>query len=67
MYLELLKKLIRELSIKVERWEMLSKSLQPLLDKWHGLTDIEKRYRQRYLDLIVNPHSKNVFKTRANV
>ncbi|WP_288262460.1 lysine--tRNA ligase [uncultured Prochlorococcus sp.] len=54
-----------ELSVKVERWEMLSKSLQPLPDKWHGLTDIEKRYRQRYLDLIVNPHTKNVFKTRA--
>jgi lysyl-tRNA synthetase class 2 len=54
-----------ELSIKVEKWEMLSKSLQPLPDKWHGLTDIEKRYRQRYLDLIVNPNSKNVFKTRA--
>jgi len=54
-----------ELSIKVEKWEMLSKALQPLPDKWHGLTDIEKRYRQRYLDLIVNPHSRNVFKTRA--
>ena len=54
-----------ELSIKVKRWKMLSKSLQPLPDKWHGLTDIEKRYRQRYLDLIVNPYSKNVFKTRA--
>jgi len=54
-----------ELSIKVEQWEMLSKSLQPLPDKWHGLTDIEKRYRQRYLDLIVNPQSKNVFKRRA--
>ncbi len=54
-----------EISIKVEKWEMLSKSLQPLPDKWHGLTDIEKRYRQRYVDLIVNPHSKNVFKTRA--
>ncbi len=54
-----------ELSIKVSKWEMLSKSLQPLPDKWHGLTDIEKRYRQRYLDLIVNPISKNVFKTRA--
>ena len=54
-----------ELSIKVERWEMLSKSLQPLPDKWHGLTDIEKRYRQRYLDLIVNPNSKNVFQKRA--
>ena len=54
-----------ELSIKVVKWEMLSKSLQPLPDKWHGLTDIEKRYRQRYLDLIVNPRSKNVFKIRA--
>ncbi len=54
-----------ELSIKVSKWEMLSKSLQPLPDKWHGLTDIEKRYRQRYLDLIVNPLSKNVFKKRA--
>jgi len=54
-----------ELSIKVTKWEMLSKSLQPLPDKWHGLTDIEKRYRQRYLDLIVNPQSKNVFKIRA--
>tara|TARA_Y100000589_G_scaffold8152_1_gene6931 strand:+ start:2697 stop:4211 length:1515 start_codon:yes stop_codon:yes gene_type:complete len=54
-----------ELSIKVANWEMLSKSLQPLPDKWHGLTDVEKRYRQRYLDLIVNPQSKNVFKVRA--
>ena len=54
-----------ELSIKVSTWQMLSKSLQPLPDKWHGLTDIEKRYRQRYLDLIVNPQSKTVFKTRA--
>ena len=54
-----------ELSVKVLKWEMLSKSLQPLPDKWHGLTDIEKRYRQRYLDLIVNPQSKNVFKVRA--
>ena len=54
-----------ELSIKVFKWEMLSKSLMPLPDKWHGLTDIEKRYRQRYLDLIVNPESKNVFKIRA--
>ncbi len=54
-----------ELSIKVSSWQMLSKSLQPLPDKWHGLTDVEKRYRQRYLDLIVNPQSKTVFKTRA--
>jgi len=54
-----------ELSIKVSSWQMLSKSLQPLPDKWHGLTDVEKRYRQRYLDLIVNPESKLVFQTRA--
>ena len=54
-----------ELSIKVQSWTMLSKSLQPLPDKWHGLSDIEKRYRQRYLDLIVNPESRKTFKKRA--
>ncbi len=54
-----------ELSIKVNEWTMLSKSLQPLPDKWHGLSDVEKRYRQRYLDLIVNPQSRKTFRTRA--
>ncbi len=54
-----------ELSIKVNEWSMLSKSLQPLPDKWHGLADVEKRYRQRYLDLIVNPQSRKTFRTRA--
>ncbi len=54
-----------ELSIKVFDWSMLSKSLQPLPDKWHGLADVEKRYRQRYLDLIVNPQSRKTFRTRA--
>jgi len=54
-----------ELSIKVFEWSMLSKSLQPLPDKWHGLADVEKRYRQRYLDLIVNPQSRKTFRTRA--
>ena len=54
-----------ELSIKVFQWSMLSKSLQPLPDKWHGLSDVEKRYRQRYLDLIVNPQSRKTFRTRA--
>ncbi len=54
-----------ELSIKVHEWKMLSKSLQPLPDKWHGLADVEKRYRQRYLDLIVNPQSRKTFRTRA--
>ncbi len=54
-----------ELSIKVFKWSMLSKSLKPLPDKWHGLADVEKRYRQRYLDLIVNPQSRKTFRTRA--
>tara|TARA_Y100001968_G_scaffold299009_1_gene309315 strand:- start:357 stop:1850 length:1494 start_codon:yes stop_codon:yes gene_type:complete len=54
-----------ELSIKVRSWNMLSKSLQPLPDKWHGLSDVEKRYRQRYLDLIVNPSSRKTFRSRA--
>jgi len=54
-----------ELSVKVQRWQMLSKSLQPLPDKWHGLADVEKRYRQRYLDLIVSPHTRETFRRRA--
>jgi lysyl-tRNA synthetase class 2 len=54
-----------ELSVKVQRWQMLSKSLQPLPDKWHGLSDVEKRYRQRYLDLIVSPHTRETFRRRA--
>ncbi len=54
-----------ELSIKVSSWQMLSKSLQPLPDKWHGLADVEKRYRQRYLDLIVTPQSRKTFRRRA--
>ncbi|MBM5785893.1 MAG: lysine--tRNA ligase [Cyanobacteria bacterium K_DeepCast_35m_m1_288] len=54
-----------ELSVKVQQWQMLSKSLQPLPDKWHGLADVEKRYRQRYLDLIVSPHTRETFRRRA--
>ncbi|MBM5800761.1 MAG: lysine--tRNA ligase [Cyanobacteria bacterium K_DeepCast_35m_m2_023] len=54
-----------ELSVKVARWQMLSKSLQPLPDKWHGLADVEKRYRQRYLDLIVTPQTRETFRRRA--
>ncbi|MFQ6538561.1 MULTISPECIES: lysine--tRNA ligase [Aphanothece] len=54
-----------ELSVKVKGWTMLSKSLQPLPDKWHGLADVEKRYRQRYLDLIVSPHTRETFRRRA--
>ena len=57
----------KELTIWAERVEFLVKSLLPLPEKWHGLTDIETRYRQRYLDLIVNPDSRQVFETRARV
>jgi len=54
-----------ELSVRVTDWRMLCKALQPLPDKWHGLADVEKRYRQRYLDLIVSPHTRETFRRRA--
>jgi len=53
-----------ELSVKVTALELLSKSLRPLPDKWHGLTDIDTRYRQRYADLIVNEEARRVFEVR---
>src|SRR3546814_7631010 len=56
-----------ELSVYVREWEMLTKSLLPMPDKWHGLTDVNKRYRQRHLDLIVNPAVKQPFLTRAKL
>jgi lysyl-tRNA synthetase, class II len=56
-----------ELSVKVTDWQMLTKALQPLPDKWHGLADVEKRYRQRYLDLIVSPHTRDTFRRRAQL
>ncbi|MCP9926583.1 lysine--tRNA ligase [Cyanobium sp. CH-040] len=56
-----------ELSVKVTGWQMLCKALQPLPDKWHGLADVEKRYRQRYLDLIVSPHTRETFRRRARM
>ena len=56
-----------ELSVRVDKLRLLVKSLRPLPDKWHGLADQEVRYRQRYVDLIVNPHSAQVFKTRTRV
>lgn len=54
-----------ELSVYVRYFEILTKSLLPLPDKWHGLTDVEKRYRQRYVDLIVNPEVQDTFRKRA--
>jgi lysyl-tRNA synthetase class 2 len=56
-----------ELSVWVEELTFLSKALLPLPEKWHGLADIETRYRQRYLDLIANEKSRQVFVTRARI
>ena len=56
-----------ELTIWASRLHFLSKCLVPLPEKWHGLTDVEIRYRQRYLDLIVNPDSRRVFEMRSRI
>ena len=56
-----------ELSIKVNQTTILSKSLRSFPEKWHGLKDKETRFRQRYLDLIVNPESKKILETRSKV
>ena len=56
-----------EFTIWASRLHFLSKCLLPLPEKWHGLTDVEIRYRQRYLDLIVNPDSRRVFEARSQV
>jgi lysyl-tRNA synthetase class 2 len=56
-----------ELSLLCRRLFLLTKSLRPLPDKWHGLTDVETRYRQRYLDLAVNPEVREVFARRSRI
>ena len=56
-----------ELSVKVENLRLLTKSLRPLPDKWHGLADVEVRYRQRYVDLIVTPEARRVFLLRSRM
>ncbi|TAN45435.1 MAG: lysine--tRNA ligase [Nitrospirae bacterium] len=56
-----------ELTIEVTDFVMLCKSLRPLPEKWHGLKDIEIRYRQRYVDLIVNPEAKDIFAKRSAI
>ncbi|CAN7001638.1 unnamed protein product [Brassica rapa subsp. trilocularis] len=56
-----------ELSICVSSFSILTKSLLPLPDKYHGLTDIDKRYRQRYVDMIANPEVADVFRKRAKI
>jgi lysyl-tRNA synthetase, class II len=54
-----------ELSVKVTRFELLAKALRPLPDKWHGLADVDTRFRQRYVDLIVNEDARRVFDVRV--
>ncbi|WP_318506346.1 lysine--tRNA ligase [Bacillus sp. T3] len=61
----LFKTKVGELSVKVQEFTLLTKALRPLPDKFHGLKDIEQRYRQRYLDLIMSPESKHTFITRS--
>jgi lysyl-tRNA synthetase class 2 len=56
-----------ELTVRVERLELLNKALLPLPEKWHGLADVEQRYRHRYLDLIVNERAREIFLRRAQI
>src|SRR5436309_133173 len=56
-----------ELTVEVKQLTLLCKALRPLPEKWHGLTDVETRYRQRYVDLIANPEVKRIFITRSRI
>ena len=56
-----------ELSVKVQSFELLAKALRPLPDKWHGLADVDTRFRQRYVDLIANDEARRVFAVRFGV
>ncbi|MBF0192244.1 MAG: lysine--tRNA ligase [Magnetococcales bacterium] len=56
-----------ELTVRVNRFQLLSKAVRPLPEKWHGLEDVEARYRQRYVDLIVNPEVRAVFRVRSRL
>lgn len=64
---EMIKSKTGEISILIKKIELLTKSLKPLPEKWHGLKDKEDRYRKRYLDLIMNPEIKEVFDKRAKI
>jgi lysyl-tRNA synthetase class 2 len=55
-----------ELTVQVDTWAFLTKALRPLPEKWHGLKDVETRFRQRYVDLLVNPETRDVFRTRTH-
>ncbi|WP_026073615.1 lysine--tRNA ligase [Robertmurraya massiliosenegalensis] len=64
---ELFKTKVGELSIKVQDFQLLTKALRPLPEKFHGLKDVEQRYRQRYLDLITSQESRKTFITRSKI
>jgi len=56
-----------EVTLEVQSFQLLTKSLRPLPEKWHGLKDVEIRYRQRYVDLIANPQVRDVFRARTRI
>jgi lysyl-tRNA synthetase class 2 len=56
-----------ELTVEAARYRMLAKGIRPLPEKWHGLSDVETRYRQRYVDLIVNEEVREIFRRRARI
>lgn len=56
-----------EVTLEIHRFTLLAKSLRPLPEKWHGLKDVDQRYRRRYLDLIVSPGVRDVFVTRSRI
>jgi len=56
-----------EITLEVDSWRLLAKALSPLPEKWHGLQDVETRYRQRYVDLAVNPAAREIFLTRSRM
>ena len=64
---EMFKTNVGELSVAVDEFELLTKSLRPLPEKYHGLKDVEQRYRQRYLDLMTNEESRNTFVLRSKI
>ena len=56
-----------EITVNVSSWKVLAKTLRPLPEKWHGLRDVETRYRQRYLDLVSNDEVRQIFVTRSRI
>src|SRR5437773_10721723 len=56
-----------EITVEVHSFQLLTKSLRPMPEKWHGLKDVEIRYRQRYVDLIANPQVREVFRARSKI